>query len=543
MHTPYDSTANKQRPQSFSELTGQDFVIHTLIGNLTTTCGAHAYLFSGPRGVGKTSAARLLALALNRPSGNDVSQLDYDGSNDIRAGRSLDVIEIDGASYTSVENIRSIREEIRYEPVQFSYKVYIIDEVHMLSNSAFNALLKTIEEPPEYVVFIFATTELHKVPTTIRSRCQQFAFKRIGIPNIVEKLSSLCKSQNRAVEDDALLWIAKEADGSMRDAYMLFDQVCSFSEESITLEGIKKHIGFIGTDMLNTLFVHCVKNEKKEALSFIASLYASGMSSEHLLLEASEYMRNILFIKAGISSPSFIGHGLSQFDSTVYETLTSTQIEYALSLLLECYRNIRYTANERFEVDLTFALLCRLAKHISQTQLVERLERLQKIGFPHASLQQKSQDITEHVTDKNTDSESRFRNTPKKDDTSDAWEKVITLLQKEDERLAVIVESANIQKKENTLTCIFFDAFAFSTFQKQEEKILNTIKKVYGTNFTLEAMLQEPPSYSTEKQKHTIKQTSQSKIKTDVSTNDKKQYSPNIESVLNIFGGSVKDNE
>ncbi len=540
MHAPYESTANKLRPQSFAELTGQDFVINTLLGSLNTAQGAHAYLFSGPRGVGKTSAARLLALALNRPSGSDTSQLHYDGSDDIRHGRSLDVIEIDGASYTSVENIRSIRDEIRYKPVQFLYKVYIIDEVHMLSNSAFNALLKTIEEPPEYVVFIFATTELHKVPATIRSRCQQFAFKRISIQNIVDKLSELCTAQKISAENDALIWIAKEADGSMRDAYMLFDQVCAFSGQSVTLEGIKKHIGLIGMSALNGLFLHCVRGEKKEALSFIDTLYASGVSSEHIVLEASEYVRNILFIKAGIASTSLLGYGLSQFDAAVHESLTSVQIERALSLLLECYRNIRYTTNQRFEVELAFALLCELSRYVSPTELVERLEDLQNAPLPHALAQDQDAEKIDSAHGVSKVAESPVENTDESVDDA-MWTKVLDVLAKQDERLLVILDSVRIQKDEAVLHCAFSDAFAFSTFQKEQEKITHAVKQIYGEDFAVEAVLQEAPALGSGKNK--ARQLPQERAHANADESDKEAYSEDIKSVLNIFGGSVKAHE
>ena len=240
----YEVTATRKRPASFDLLAGQEFVVATLKNSIKTGRIAHAYLFSGPRGVGKTSAARILARALNCVKGpTDEPCGVCPNCLEIAKGNSLDVIEIDGASNTSVNDVREIRTRSSSLRTRAGNKVYIIDEVHMLSNSAFNALLKTIEEPPPYIVFVFATTEIHKVPATIRSRCQQFNFRLIPLDTVKGLLRGLCDEMKIAAEDDALLWIAKESTGSLRDAYTLFDQVVSFSEGEITAKKIRDKLG------------------------------------------------------------------------------------------------------------------------------------------------------------------------------------------------------------------------------------------------------------------------------------------------------------
>ena len=248
----YEVTATRKRPQSFAELVGQEFVAATLSSSLRQGRIAHAYLFAGPRGVGKTSVARILARALNCDKGpTDTPCGVCPSCQEIARGSSLDVIEIDGASNTSVNDVREIRDEVLFAPNAGRFKVYIIDEVHMLSNSAFNALLKTIEEPPPYIVFIFATTEVHKVPATIRSRCQQYNFRLISTGEIKEKLREASRELGVDAEERALIWIAKEATGSLRDAYTLLDQVVSFSEGAITFERIREKLGVLGIDELN----------------------------------------------------------------------------------------------------------------------------------------------------------------------------------------------------------------------------------------------------------------------------------------------------
>src|SRR5512145_2017775 len=268
---PYEVTATRKRPKDFEEFKGQDFVSATLVSSLESGRIAHAYLFSGPRGCGKTSAARILAKSLNCEKGPSAKPCGTCRSCvEIARGSSLDVIEIDGASNTSVDNVRQIKDEVLFAPNSGRYKIYIIDEVHMLSNSAFNALLKTIEEPPPYIVFVFATTEVHKVPATIRSRCQQFNFRLIGPEQIKARLQEVVQELKLPAEEAALFWMAREATGSLRDAYTLLDQVISFSPDGIRLETIRAKLGLVGIERINGLGIFISQRDKKSLLEAAA---------------------------------------------------------------------------------------------------------------------------------------------------------------------------------------------------------------------------------------------------------------------------------
>ena len=376
----YQVTATRRRPQRFEDLLGQEFVAATLQKSIEAGKIAHAYLFSGPRGCGKTSSARILAKVLNCAEGPRPTPCGHcTACEEITAGSCLDVIEIDGASNTSVNDVRQIKDEILFPPNSNRYKIYIIDEVHMLSTSAFNALLKTIEEPPPYVVFIFATTEIHKVPATIKSRCQQFNFKLVSIEILKQALADAAAELGIKADDEALYWIAREATGSVRDAYTLFDQVAAFSDGHITFEKIHEKLGLTGVDSINKLVSACVAKKGQEALSILDGILQGGISVEQVVSDCADYFRSLLLVKHGITKEALIGQRADRFPQDILQGWKAVQIERALSIMLQLFKDLRFSIDQRYELELAVSRLSWLGDYVSPADLKNAFDAVQNL--------------------------------------------------------------------------------------------------------------------------------------------------------------------
>ncbi|WP_421622721.1 DNA polymerase III subunit gamma/tau [Borrelia sp. MN22-0132] len=370
-------TAIKRRPRDLNSLEGQDFVVETLKHSIENNKIANAYIFSGPRGVGKTSSARAFARCLNCKIGPTIIPCDMCFScKSIDNDNKLDIIEIDGASNTSVQDVKQIKEEIMFPPASSRYRVYIIDEVHMLSNSAFNALLKTIEEPPSYIVFIFATTEVHKLPDTIKSRCQHFNFRLLPLDKVYEMLKNVCLEDNIQYEDEALRWIAYKSGGSVRDAYTLFDQIVSLSNSDIQFEEIRSKMGFTSSEFLEKLALSILNDDLKELLCILDAVFLTGISYEQFLFDTIEFFREILFLKLGIKNLMFIGIK----PESLKEKLLSfdlKHVERSISVLLETYRDLQFSVNPKYEIEINFIKILRLKDYVSSHVLIKQIQDIE----------------------------------------------------------------------------------------------------------------------------------------------------------------------
>jgi DNA polymerase-3 subunit gamma/tau len=296
----YLALARKYRPKQFTDMVGQSHVAQTLLNAFKQNKVGHAYLFTGTRGVGKTSAARILAKALRCEAANAGVPCDKCQSCiEINNGTSLDVLEIDGASNNGVENVREIRENVKFMPARGKLKVYIIDEVHMLTGAAFNALLKTLEEPPPHITFVLATTEVQKIPATILSRCQRFDFKRVPLILIQEHLARLAEQEGIKAENQALRMIARKAEGSMRDALSTLDQVLALSDKTLTAKNVSDTLGILGTDFLIHILGFSFQNKPLEAAKLLREAFESGTEMKLLAVELANTLRNAVFVKLG----------------------------------------------------------------------------------------------------------------------------------------------------------------------------------------------------------------------------------------------------
>jgi DNA polymerase-3 subunit gamma/tau len=303
----YQVFARRFRPLTFDQVVGQEAVTRTLANAVSGGRVAQAYLFAGPRGVGKTSIARILAKALNCAQGPTVTPCgECDNCRTIAAGNDTDVLEIDGASNRGIDDVRELRERVRFAPGHSPYKIYIIDEVHMLTQEAFNALLKTLEEPPSHVIFIFATTRLDKVPTTIVSRCQRFVFRRIGTSSIEDKLSGIAAQEGLTVDDRALSLISRRAAGSMRDAESLFDQVIAFAGEEVTARDVEQTLGLVAGEAVEGLAGAVLAGDGAAGLRAVDALVRDGADLAQAAQQTVEYLRDLLVLAAAPEDPSLV---------------------------------------------------------------------------------------------------------------------------------------------------------------------------------------------------------------------------------------------
>ena len=376
----YQVTARKWRPLVFEEVVGQSHVTSTLRNAIASNRLAHAYIFSGVRGTGKTTTARILAKAINCQSPKDSNpDNECEICKEITAGRSLDVIEIDGASNRGVEEIRNLRESVRYTPSRGKYKVYIIDEVHMLTKEAFNALLKTLEEPPEHVIFIFATTEVHKIPMTILSRCQRFDFRRISIEEIAGNLQSVARGEGVTIDEEALMVVAKKGDGSLRDAQSIFDQIRSFCGNQITVADVLKVLNVVDQELYFRVTDLVKAQDTKGGIQLVDEIVRGGYDLREFLGGLSEHLRNLLVVLT--TEATELVETSEPYRKRYKEeskNFRQNDILRLLKLVNELEQAIRWSPQPRFKLEAGLLQMIRLERSVQIDALLGQIEQLKK---------------------------------------------------------------------------------------------------------------------------------------------------------------------
>lgn len=379
----YTALYRKFRPDTFEDVKGQDHIVKTLRNQIKADRIGHAYLFCGTRGTGKTTVAKILARAVNCEHPVDGNPCNECAScRAIASGASMNVIEIDAASNNGVDNIREIREEVAYPPTEGRYKVYIIDEVHMLSIGAFNALLKTLEEPPSYVIFILATTEAHKIPVTILSRCQRYDFRRISQETILKRLEDLMEKEQVDAEEKALRYVAKKGDGSMRDSLSLLDQCIAFYlGEKLTYDRVLEVLGAVDTDVFSELLRLVLAEQITDAIALLDRLILDGRDLTQFVNDFTWYLRNLMLLKASDDMEDILDistENLAQLRKEAAMIRNDTLMRF-IRIFSELANSIRYSVNKRVMLEMALIKLCKPEAEKDELSLIERIRKLERM--------------------------------------------------------------------------------------------------------------------------------------------------------------------
>lgn len=372
----YIVIARKYRPKNFSEVVGQEHITKTLINAINNNRVAHAYLFSGPRGVGKTTTARILSKSLNCQKGPTALPCNAcSNCKEIDNSINLDVLEIDGASNRGIEEIRTLQANTRYAPGRGKYKIYIIDEVHMLTKPAFNALLKTLEEPPKHVIFIFATTEPHQVPTTVLSRCQRFNFRRLTVEEIEGKLKEISEKEKISIDDEAVKLIARQADGSLRDGESMLDQLFTYSDKTITTNEVRIMFGFVEEVLYFSLIDAIKGKDEKKILKIVDTVFDKGYDMEEFVSGYIKHLRKIFLLKNGVEIKDLSSEELEKYveRKDIFSSFLLLQMLNRLSLLT---LKMKKSAITRILLELELLTLARFEDTVQIKELIQRIERM-----------------------------------------------------------------------------------------------------------------------------------------------------------------------
>ena len=483
------------RPKTFEDVVGQEHIVKTLKNQIKNNNIGHAYLFSGTRGTGKTSTAKIFARAVNCLNSIDEEpcnqcEICVDTLND----NIMDIVEIDAASNNSVDDIRELRESVKYTPSKAKYKVYIIDEVHMLSQGAFNALLKTLEEPPSYVIFILATTEPHKIPATILSRCQRFDFKRVSSKDIANRMAYICEKENIQAEEKALNLIARNSQGALRDALSILDQCMSFGNEKIEYNDVIELLGTVNIDELFELSQSIIDENTKKSLQILNEFIIWGKDIRNLINDLIDHFRNLMVCKVSkdlddiISLPEEIIERLQEQSKTI----NINDLIRILNILSETQDSMKSSSNTRILAEVTMMKIAQPMFDESKEALIKRIENLEQIiesgNIKVVAVQNESQEILKSEIENksfNTEDEKTdvIYEEVKSEDVKmveSSWKKIIQKI-KDDKKpsiYALLKEVSNFYVKDNALFIVFNDNFSFARSRLSSEETIKYIEQV-----------------------------------------------------------------
>ncbi len=495
--------ARKYRPQTFDEVIKQNHVTQTLTNAVKSSRVAHAILFTGPRGTGKTSVARILAKAMNCQKGpTPVPCNTCRSCREITSGNAVDVFEIDGASNNGVEQIRSLRENINYMPAHSPNKIYIIDEVHMLSISAFNALLKTLEEPPSHVMFIFATTEPHKIPVTILSRCQRHDFKLINIESISNHMKEICSKEHIDITEESLMLIAREAEGSIRDALSLLDQIMACSEGTINYKNILDILGVADRKIISDISNAILRKDIPEVLNVVDEIYDRGYEIKKFYADIIKHFRNLLVVKMGKKISKLINlpsHEIDLMQDQVQD-ISEAYLNQIFDLLFKEEASIRLSAQPKLALEIAFIRLSQIKPALPVDLLIEKLDDLKKdvkdVSAIHADYEvaenedalkyysKGSQGISEEPTDSTELKESRRSHSYDPDDNLEiTWNKILDIFSKKHPSLAANLAKCSLKKltKQNIEIEVHGNGYNINMIKR--DKNLAVIKEICSKFF------------------------------------------------------------
>lgn len=504
------------RPKNFSDVIGQEHIVRTLKNQIENNNVGHAYLFCGTRGTGKTSTAKIFSRAVNCTNlHNDEPCNECENCREILEDKTMDVVEIDAASNNSVDDIRELRENVKYSPAKAKYKVYIIDEVHMLSQGAFNALLKTLEEPPSYVIFILATTEPHKIPATILSRCQRFDFKRVTVKDISSRMRYICEKEGIEADEKALNLIARNSQGALRDALSILDQCISFEGNKISYNDVIELLGSVNIEQLFDLAESIIKEDTRKSLQILNDFIIWGKDVRNLVNDLIDHFRNLMVCKISNDLDEIISLPEETIDllKQQAETIDTNNLIRILNILSGAQDGMKISSNPRVLMEVTMMKIAQPMFDESKEALIKRIENLEQkiesgnIKVNHISTNQTVDNFNENnqqnnnTVEKQEDENIEYENL-KGDEiklVEKSWKKILQKM-KEDKNQVIRallqdVDSFNIS--EDTLYIIFTDNYSFAksrldspaTIQYVEKVIREVLNRSFSVKIALKSQL------------------------------------------------------